>query len=67
MTKDEMIRGLSAGRTLYQDGGASEAERAAVDELEAEGLITRELQEVEEQYSRWKIRWRHADGAALPG
>lgn len=58
MTKDEMVDGLKAGRTLFQDGWATEAEKQAVAELEAEGLVTVELEEVEEQYSRNRIRWR---------
>lgn len=57
MTKDEMIEGLKAGRTLAQDGWATEEEKRAVRELWADGLITIVLEQVGEQYSRYRIRW----------
>jgi hypothetical protein len=38
MTKDEMRRGLLAGRTLTQEEWASPYEKKAVDELIAEGV-----------------------------
>lgn len=57
MTKDEMILGLKAGRTLMQDGWASDEDKQSVQELLDAGLITRELK-VGDQYSAYLIRWK---------
>ncbi|ACL58839.1 hypothetical protein [Methylobacterium nodulans] len=57
-----MIKGLRAGRTLIQEEWADPAERQAVHELEAEGLITRELLPFERyQCEAHRIRWKNAD------
>lgn len=39
MTKDEMLQGLKAGRKLYQNCYATQAELEFIDDLERQGLV----------------------------
>lgn len=55
MTREEIIEGLRAGRTLVQDGWATEQEVRVVDDLVREGLATRDFREGD-QYSAYLIR-----------
>lgn len=56
-TRDEIITGLKAGKTLCQDRkDAPEMEDLL--ELERQGLVTQELVEIDEQSSVVKWRWK---------
>jgi len=57
MTKEEIIAGLKAGRTLCIDRKDSPALPIAL-ELESEGKVTTELIQLDEQSSVLKVRWK---------
>lgn len=60
MTRDEMIRGLKAGRTLIVDRRDA-PELPELLQLCAEGLVTQELVVYDEQSSAIKFRWHDQD------
>jgi hypothetical protein len=55
-TKDEMIAGLKAGRTLMLDRRDA-PELADLQELERQGLVASELVTFDEQSSALRWRW----------
>jgi hypothetical protein len=57
LTKDELIAGLKAGRTLCVDRKDA-PELPELLELEAQGLVESRLVEIDEQSSVLKFRWR---------
>lgn len=57
MNREEIVKGLKAGRTLCMDGAATPEERAIIAALDDEGLIDMEFLEGE-QYGVFRIRWR---------
>lgn len=61
MTKEEMIQGLQAGRTLVLDGWAHEDERKAIAELVEADLVTMEFREGN-QCSAYYIKWKQQEG-----
>lgn len=60
LTKEEMIVGLKAGRTLCVDRRDA-PELPELLELEREGLVTSRLVEIDEQSSVLKFRWKGLD------
>lgn len=58
MKKQEMIKGLKAGRELILDGWASAEERDAIADLQKDDLITAEFVETD-QYSFYRIKWKN--------
>lgn len=56
-TKDEIIAGLKAGRTLNVDRRGA-PELVDLQALEAEGLVTSKLVVIDEQSSVLKFRWK---------
>jgi hypothetical protein len=57
LTRDQMIAGLRAGRTLCVDRWDA-PELPELLELEAQGLVESRLVEIDEQSSVLKFRWR---------
>lgn len=57
MTREEIIAGLKAGRTLNIDRRDSPA-IPIVEALEAEGLVIARLVELDDQSSVLKVRWK---------
>lgn len=57
LTKDRMIEGLKAGRTLNVDRRDA-PELADLLDMEREGLVTSRLVEIDDQSSILKFRWR---------
>jgi hypothetical protein len=60
VTRDQIIEGLKAGRTLVVDRKDA-PELAHLMELEADGLVTSELVQYDEQSSALKWRWALCD------
>ena len=56
-TKEQIIAGLKAGRTLCMDRKDA-PEYADLLELQAQGLVTSQLVEIDEQSSVLKWRWK---------
>jgi len=55
-SKEEIIEGLKAGRTLVVDRKDCPELRDLI-ELEAQGLVTSDLRTMEYQYSRVEFTW----------
>ena len=60
LTKDEMIAGLKAGRTLCVDRRDA-PELPELLEMQAQGLVESHLVEIDEQSSVLKFRWKVQD------
>ena len=58
MTKDQIVAGLKAGRTLVMDRRDA-PEFDDLLELERDGLVTQQFVEIDEQSSAIKWRWRY--------
>ncbi len=56
-TKDQIIEGLKAGRTLNVDRSDA-PELEDLRELEKQGLVTSELKDIDEQSSVLEFRWK---------
>lgn len=56
-TKEQIIAGLKSGRIMVQDRRDA-PEYADLLELEAQGLVTQELIEIDEQSSIVRWRWK---------
>lgn len=65
LTKDQIIQGLKAGRTLNIDRSDA-PELDDLRNLEKQGLVESRLVEVDEQSSVLKFRWK-ADPGLAPG
>lgn len=57
ITKDQMIAGLQAGRSLRVDRRDA-PELPELEEMERQGLVTSRFVVVEEQYSYREFRWK---------
>jgi hypothetical protein len=57
LTKDQIIAGLKAGRTLVMDRRDAPEFEDLLD-LERQGLVTQQFVEIDDQSSAIKWRWR---------
>jgi hypothetical protein len=57
MTRDEMIKGLKAGRMLCVDRKDA-PELPELLEMEQQGLVRMRLRDDDDQYSRLEFRWK---------